>query len=197
MLNHLFSRLSDFEIVLASQSPRRQELLRGLDIPFVVKIVPDVDESFPDYLTAGDIPLFLAKKKSDAHQSFINAKTILITADTIVWLENRVLGKPADEEDAIKMLQQLSGKVHHVFTGVCIRSLEKQVDFVADSEVRFGELTDEEIRYYVEKYCPFDKAGSYGVQEWIGYIAVETIHGSFYNVMGLPIHQLYEALKQW
>ena len=193
----MLSHLTAYNIILASQSPRRQELLRGLDIPFAVNVLPDVDESFPDTLIAHEIPLYLAKKKSDAHQSLINDKTILITADTIVWLENCVLGKPVDEADAIKMLWQLSGKVHHVFTGVCIRSLEKQVDFVADSEVRFAELTDEEIRYYVAKYHPMDKAGSYGVQEWIGYIAVETIHGSFYNVMGLPIHQLYEALKEW
>ncbi len=193
----MLSHLATYNIILASQSPRRQELLQGLDIPFVVKVLPDVDESFPDTLIADEIPLYLAQKKGDAHQSILNDNTILITADTIVWLENRVLGKPIDEADAMNMLRQLSGKVHHVFTGVCIRSLEKQVDFVADSEVRFAELTDEEIRYYVAKYRPMDKAGSYGVQEWIGYIAVETIHGSFYNVMGLPIHQLYEALKKW
>ncbi len=193
----MLSHLAAYNIILASQSPRRQELLQGLDIPFVVKVLPDVDESFPDTLIADEIPLYLAQKKGDAHQSILNDNTILITADTIVWLENRVLGKPIDEADAMNMLRQLSGKVHHVFTGVCIRSLEKQVDFVADSEVRFAELTDEEIRYYVAKYRPMDKAGSYGVQEWIGYIAVETIHGSFYNVMGLPIHQLYEALKKW
>jgi septum formation protein len=193
----MLSHLAAYNIILASQSPRRQELLRGLDIPFSVNVLPDVDESFPDALQEGEIPLYLAKKKADASQSLLADKTLLITADTIVWLENRVLGKPIDEADAMNMLRQLSGKKHHVFTGVCLRSREKQVDFVADSEVRFATLTDEEIRYYVAKYHPMDKAGSYGVQEWIGYIAVETIHGSFYNVMGLPIHQLYEALKAW
>jgi septum formation protein len=114
-----------------------------------------------------------------------------------VWLEDHVLGKPVNKSNAVQMLQQLSGRTHHVFTGVCIRSTQKQVDFVADSEVRFAELTDYEILYYVENYLPMDKAGSYGVQEWIGYIAVESIHGSFYNVMGLPVHQLYEELKRW
>jgi septum formation protein len=193
----MLPNLASFELVLASQSPRRYDLLRGLDIPFVVKVIPNVDESFPDGLTAGEIPTYVAKKKADAYQSLLTNKTILITADTIVWIEDHVLGKPTNESDAIQMLQQLSGKTHHVFTGVCIRSAQKQVVFIADSEVRFAELTDEEIRYYVGNYHPIDKAGSYGVQEWIGYIAVESIHGSFYNVMGLPIHQLYEELKKW
>jgi septum formation protein len=193
----MLPNLASFELVLASQSPRRYDLLRGLDIPFVVQALPDVDESYPVGLTAGEIPIYVAKKKADAYQSLLTDKTILITADTIVWIEDQVFGKPANESEAIQMLQQLSGKTHHVFTGVCIRSAQKQVVFIADTEVRFAELTDKEIRYYVEDYHPLDKAGSYGVQEWIGYIAVESIHGSFYNVMGLPIHQLYEELKKW
>jgi septum formation protein len=193
----MFPHLSTYTVWLASQSPRRQELLRGIDIPFEVNVLPDIDESFPEELKAEAIPLFLAKKKGDAYQSLLDEKTIVITADTIVWLDHRVLGKPQDETDAMNMLRQLSGKAHHVYTGVSVRSLSKQVDFVADSEVRFAQLTDEEIHYYVSTYRPMDKAGSYGVQEWIGYIAVESIQGSFYNVMGLPIHQLYEVLKKW
>ncbi|MGC9151886.1 MAG: Maf-like protein [Microbacter sp.] len=193
MLHHL----AKYTVVLASQSPRRQSLLRGIDIPFEVKVLPDVDETFPEHLKGGEISLYLAKKKGDAYQSFLNEKTILITADTIVWLDHHVLGKPLDEEDARNMLSQLSGKTHQVFTGVSVRSQDKQVDFVAESEVSIAKLTDEEIQYYVSTYRPMDKAGAYGVQEWIGYIAVESIHGSFYNVMGLPIHQLYEVLKNW
>jgi len=193
----MFPHLSTYTVWLASQSPRRQELLRGIDIPFEVNVLPDIDESFPEELKAEAIPLFLAKKKGDAYQSLLDEKTIVITADTIVWLDHRVLGKPQDETDAMNMLRQLSGRAHYVYTGVSVRSLSKQVDFVADSEVRFAQLTDEEIHYYVSTYRPMDKAGSYGVQEWIGYIAVESIQGSFYNVMGLPIHQLYEVLKKW
>lgn len=193
----MFSNLSTYTILLASQSPRRQELLRGLDIPFKVKVLPDLDESYPDTLIAEEIPLFLAQKKGEAYHALLDEKTIIITADTIVWLDNQVLGKPLNEEDAISMLRQLSGKTHHVYTGVSVRSLSKHVDFVAESKVHFAELTEEEIRYYVSTYHPMDKAGSYGVQEWIGYIAVESIEGSFYNVMGLPIHQLYEVLKNW
>ncbi|MBB3187141.1 Maf-like protein [Microbacter margulisiae] len=193
----MLSHLSDYRIILASQSPRRQELLRGLDIPFAVRVLPDVDESFPLELRAGNIPLYLAKKKSEAYHSIMLEDVILITADTIVWLDDHVLGKPADQSEAVKMLKKLSGKIHHVYTGVCVRSLNKQVDFVADSKVHFSKLTEEEIQYYVERYHPLDKAGSYGVQEWIGYIGVKSIEGSFYNVMGLPIHQLYEILKMW
>lgn len=193
----MLSHLSDYKIILASQSPRRQELLRGLDISFAVQVLPDVDESFPHELRAGNIPLYLAKKKSEAYHSIMLEDVILITADTIVWLDDHVLGKPADQPEAVKMLKQLSGKIHHVYTGVCVRSLNKQVDFVADSKVHFSKLTEEEIQYYVERYHPLDKAGSYGVQEWIGYIGVKSIEGSFYNVMGLPIHQLYEILKMW
>lgn len=189
--------LSSYEIVLASQSPRRQELLAGLDIPFTVKVISGIEETYPDSLVGADVVLFLAKQKAAAYATLLTKKTLLITADTIVWCDGKMLGKPADEEDAKRMLSQLSGKVHTVYTGVCMRSKERQVVFSASTEVTFAKLTADEIEYYVQKYRPMDKAGSYGVQEWIGYVAVEHIDGSFYNVMGLPVQRLYSELKKW
>lgn len=189
------------KIILASNSPRRKELLAGLDIPFEVKTIVGLDENFPSDLQAGDIPLFLSEKKSEAYESLWKEEnTMVITSDTIVWViaedgKGQMLGKPKSYEEAFEMLQLLSGKTHQVFTGVCVRTNEKKESFVTRTNVKFSDLSDAEINYYIEKYKPYDKAGSYGVQEWIGYIAVEEITGSFYNVMGLPVHQLYKVLK--
>jgi septum formation protein len=185
------------KIILASNSPRRKELLGGLDIPFEVKTINGLDESFSDDLKGEEIPLFLSEKKSDAYNEFWRKPdSIVITADTIVWMNNKVLGKPKSREEALEMLRSMSGKSHYVYTGVCVRSAEKKVSFVCSSEVRFANLDETEIEYYVDKYQPYDKAGSYGVQEWIGYIGVEHINGSFYNIMGLPIQRLYTVMKK-
>jgi len=189
--------LENYQIILASNSPRRQELLKGLELNFEVKTIKDLDESYPSTLRGEEIPLFLARKKVAAYAAYLQDNTMIITADTIVWLENTVLGKPRDREDAIAMLQMLSGKTHQVFTGVCIKTKEKEVAFCVSSNVRFASISDEEIIFYVNKYKPFDKAGSYGVQEWIGYVGVEHINGSFYNIMGLPVQRLYNELKKF
>lgn len=184
-------------VILASNSPRRKELLAGLDIPFEVKVLPAVDESYPDTLQGGDIPLYISRAKADAYRNLIQPDELIITADTIVWLEGSILEKPKDETEARDMLRRLSGKSHQVFTGVTITTRERQSSFVSESKVKFAMLSDEEIDYYVRRYRPFDKAGAYGVQEWIGYIGVERIEGSFYNVMGLPVRRLYEELKSF
>lgn len=185
------------KIILASNSPRRKELLGGLDIPFEVITINGLDESFSEDLKGEEIPLFLSEKKSEAYSEFWSKpETIVITADTIVWMNDKVLGKPKSREEALEMLRFMSGKSHYVYTGVCVRSAEKKVSFVCSSEVRFANLDETEIEYYVDKYQPYDKAGSYGVQEWIGYIGVEHINGSFYNIMGLPIQRLYTVMKK-
>ncbi len=184
-----------YQIILASNSPRRKELLSGLDITFEVKTLPDVDESYPESLSGAGIPVYIAQTKADAYRQFLDKDHLLITADTIVWLNGKVYEKPVDEADAFAMLKTLSGKTHEVITGVCLTTTEKQISFHAVSKVKFAVLEDEEIQYYVQKYKPYDKAGSYGVQEWIGYIGVESLEGSFYNVMGLPVRLLYKYLK--
>ena len=189
--------LENYHIILASNSPRRQELLKGLELNFEIMTIPELDESYPETLKGKEIPLFLAQKKGAAYTSYLRDNVMIITADTIVWFENKVLGKPKDREDAIGMLQVMSGNMHQVFTGVCVKTKEKEVTFCVGSDVRFAKLTDEEIVYYVDKYKPYDKAGSYGVQEWIGYIGVEHINGSFYNIMGLPVQRLYGELKKF
>ena len=186
-----------YDIILGSQSPRRKELLSGLDVDFLVCTLPDIDESYPESLQGGDIPLFISAKKADAFRPMLQEKTLLITADTIVWLSDKVFGKPADEAEAISMLQDLSGHTHEVFTGVTLTTLHKQKSFVVRTEVTFACLNDEEIYSYVSNYQPFDKAGSYGVQEWIGYIGVESISGSYFNVMGLPVQRLYRELLKF
>lgn len=172
-------------------------MLAGLDIDFEVQTIPGIDESFPETLRPDEVPVYIAKKKAEAYIPSMPADELLITADTIVWTFGEILGKPKDREDAIAMLRKLSGRVHEVITGVCITTKEKTVSFSASSAVCFAGLDEEEIIYYVDKYRPFDKAGSYGIQEWIGYVAVEAINGSFYNVMGLPIHQLYAKLRDF
>ncbi len=189
--------LEEYKIILGSNSPRRRELLSGLDIPFEVRTISDVEEIYPPDLRREEIPVYLSKLKAAAYAREIDNNTLLITADTIVWLNGKVYGKPADEEQARQMLRDLSGKTHEVITGVCLTSNEKQKVFFAVSKVKFGVLEENEILYYVSKYKPYDKAGSYGVQEWIGYIGVEQLEGSFYNVMGLPVRMLYTYLKEW
>lgn len=195
--------LKKYSVVLASNSPRRKELLSGLGVNFSVKTLPDVDESFPDTLKGEEIPLFIARKKADAYKVLFSSVTsneveeplLVITADTIVWLEDEVLGKPANATEARVMLSKLSGKKHQVITGVCLTTASWQKSFAAVSEVQFSSLTEEEMDYYIHNYCPYDKAGAYGVQEWIGFIGVESIQGSYFNVMGLPIQRLYRELK--
>jgi septum formation protein len=192
----MLANLANFQIILGSQSPRRKELLQGLNIPFEVKSI-DVEETYPSQLVGVDIPMYLAEKKADAFAESMNSNTLLITADTIVWHEGRVFGKPMDKADATRMLKSLSGKTHQVITGVCISTLDKRKTFHVISEVRFTRLSADEIEYYLQNFSPYDKAGSYGVQEWIGYIGVEYIEGSYFNVMGLPIQRLYAELKRW
>lgn len=196
MQMNLLNNLNSYKIILASQSPRRQELLKGLNIRFEVKVI-DVEEDFPSEIVGVDIPMYLAEKKANAYTCLMDENTMVITADTIVWHEGKVLGKPADINDAKKMLTALSGKTHQVITGVCIYTLKRRKVFHVISEVRFAKLTDSEIDYYLQNYQPYDKAGSYGVQEWIGFVGVEHINGSYFNVMGLPIQRLYSELKRW
>lgn len=192
----LLQNLDNYKIILASQSPRRQELLHGLHLQFEVEII-DVDEDFPSQIVGVDIPMYIAEKKANAYKNQMEENTLLITADTIVWHEGKVLGKPVDEIDAKRMLQMLSGKTHQVITGVCISTLKRRKTFHVISEVRFAKLTEGEIDYYLKNFNPYDKAGSYGVQEWIGYVGVEHINGSYFNVMGLPVQRLYHELKRW
>jgi septum formation protein len=185
-----------YNVVLASGSPRRRELLKGLGIPFTVKVKP-VDEVYPPGLQQEGIALFLAGLKAKAFEKNMGPKTLVITADTIVCLGDTVLGKPKNQKDAVQMLKMLSGKMHEVYTGVCLLTAEKKKLFFTVSKVFFKELSSEEINYYVTHYKPYDKAGAYGVQEWLGYIGIEKIEGSYYNVMGLPVKELYEELKKF
>lgn len=191
----MLDNLKKYKVILASNSPRRKELLSGLGIEYEVRTLPDVDESYPDTLQGGDIPLYIAREKSTAYCEMLRPEELMITADTIVWIDGRVLGKPCDRENALQMLRDMSGRTHEVFTGVCLTTTAWQRSFTAQTEVRFAFLTEEEITWYVDKYQPMDKAGAYGVQEWIGYIGVEYIAGSYFNIMGLPVQRLYRELK--
>ena len=190
----MLDNLKKFNIVLASISPRRKEVMSGLGVDYVVKTLPDVDESYPDTLQGEEIPAYISREKAEAYQSMIEPDELLITADTIVWMNGEVLGKPKDREDAIRMLRKLSGASHQVITGVCLTTKGWQNSFTVTTDVTFAVLSEEEIVYYVDKYSPMDKAGAYGVQEWIGFIGVESISGSYYNVMGLPVQKLYREL---
>ena len=192
----MLDNLKKYRIILASNSPRRKELLAGLGVDYEVRTLPDVDESYPESLQGGDIPLYISRMKADAYKPMLQPDELMITADTIVWMDGMVLGKPRNRFGAIEMLRQLSGHTHQVFTGVTITTATRQHSFSVGTEVRFANLTDEEIVYYVDTYQPMDKAGAYGVQEWIGYIGVENIQGSYFNVMGLPIQRLYTELKK-
>ncbi|HSO88591.1 MAG TPA: Maf family nucleotide pyrophosphatase [Draconibacterium sp.] len=185
--------LPNYNYILASKSPRRQELLTSLGINFKVLINDEV-ENYPVNLTKEEIPVFLAELKSKSFIKTLKENDLLITADTIVWLNGEVLGKPENKQEAIKILQKLSAKEHQVISGVCLTSVRKQKSFFSISNVRFKELSLPEIEHYVSEYNPVDKAGAYGIQEWIGYIGITHIEGSFYNVMGLPVQQLYTEI---
>ena len=191
----LLEKLSRYNIILASNSPRRHELLCDLDIRFEVCTTAGIDESYPDNLQGEQIPIYIAEKKADFFEKKLSKNDILITADTVVLINGEVFGKPADKAEARVMLQRLSGQTHKVVTGVCLTTPFHRTTFAATTDVKFGNLTNEEIDYYLDLYRPYDKAGAYGVQEWIGYVAVESINGSFYNVMGLPVHRLYQELN--
>lgn len=180
-------------LILASKSPRRQQLLSGLGFNFEV-VSREVDESFPPLLKAQEIPLYLSKIKAEAFNDLLDDNTIVLTADTIVWITDKVLNKPENDEEAYQMLRLLSGNMHEVFTGVTISSKFKHQSFFSKTNVYFKHLSDEEIWYYIKNFQPFDKAGAYGAQEWIGYIAIEKIEGSYFNVMGLPVKEVYEEL---
>lgn len=182
-------------LILSSNSPRRKQLLAGLGLPFEVRVLPDIDESYPSDLPVEDIPVFIAREKAQAYQSLIKPDELVITADTVVVLDDHILGKPANAEEAIAMLRDLSGQTHRVITGVCITGETVQRSFAVVSYVTFKKLEEKEIAYYVEHYKPFDKAGAYGIQEWIGYIGVTGLQGSYFNVMGLPVQRIYEELK--
>lgn len=186
-----------YNIILSSNSPRRKELLAGLDLDFEVRVIPGIDESYPEDMPVGEIAEYIASKKADAYKSLIKGNDLVLTADTVVILGDKVLGKPANLDDAKGMLRLLSGKTHHVITGVCLMTKDKQRHFSVVTDVSFKELSDAEIDYYVERYKPLDKAGAYGIQEWIGHIGVTSIAGSYFNVMGLPVQRIYTELQNF
>ena len=186
-----------YRIVLASNSPRRKELLAGLDVDFEVRVISGIDESYPADLPTRDIAAYIARKKAAAYLPTMAPDELVITADTIVVLGNEVMGKPHDEADARRMLHELSGQTHQVITGVTLTTRERQTGFSVVTDVTFRQLTDEEVDYYVTRYRPMDKAGAYGIQEWIGHIGVTALQGSYFNVMGLPVQRIYEALKRF
>lgn len=189
----MLDNLKKYNIILASGSPRRKELLEGLGVDFRVEVVNGIEETYPHHLPVEEIPVYLSRLKAHAYQA--NANDLIITADTVVILNGKVIGKPHDEAEAKRMLSELSGNVHTVVTGVTVFTADRVESLSCSSEVEFAPLSDEEIDYYVENYRPLDKAGSYGIQEWIGYMGIKGIKGSFYNVMGLPVQRLYALLK--
>lgn len=186
----------EYKILLASASPRRQELLSNLGFDLRIVKLPDGDENYPNNLYREEIAVYLAKKKATSY-NILQESEILITADTIVWMDGKVLGKPENYSDAFQMLKFLSGKKHYVITGVCLKSINKTVVFHVETMVKFADLTDEEIRFYIENFKPYDKAGAYGIQEWIGKVGIEFIEGSYYNVVGLPVQRLYRELVRF
>lgn len=193
----MLENLKKYSVILASNSPRRKELLSGLDIDYTVRIIKGIEETFPEELhDSRAIAEYIAAKKAEAYLPTLAANELLITADTSVWAGSKLYGKPADRAEAMEMLRTLSGCTHAVVTGVCIATATWQKSFSAVTEVTFDNLSDEEIAYYVDRYQPMDKAGAYGVQEWIGYIGVKSISGSYFNVMGLPVQRLYKELQQ-
>ena len=192
MLNEKFNK---HRIILASGSPRRQQFLKELDVDFEIHL-KDIEEIYPEHLQAEEITNFLAKLKASAFVAELEENDILITSDTIVWLNNKALGKPKDYDDAFEMLTEMSGTTHKVITSVCLKTIDKEVVFYEETLVTFTELSSEEIKYYLDNYKPFDKAGSYGIQEWIGLVAITKIEGSYANVVGLPTHRLYEEMMK-
>ncbi len=193
----LKNKFKDTRIILATNSPRRKLLFGELGLPFSSLSVKGVDEIYPGYLKGKEIPVYLARKKAESLKNITEGNTLVITADTIVTVENEVLNKPSGPAEAAGMLKKLSGKKHSVVTGVCLYSRAKERSFHSVTDVYFSYLKDEDISYYIENYRPFDKAGAYGIQEWIGYIGVERIEGSYFNVMGLPVHELYCSLSEY
>ena len=187
----------NYKIILASNSPRRKELLAGIDVDFEVRVIQDIDESYPANLSTKDIAEYISRKKAVVYRQQMADDELIITADTIVVLGNEVMGKPQDEADASRMLHELSGLTHQVITGVTLTTTTRQQSFSVETDVTFKTLSDEEINYYVQCYKPFDKAGAYGIQEWIGHIGVTGLHGSYFNVMGLPVQRIYEALRKF
>ena len=192
----LKNRLKSKNLILASGSPRRQELLKSLGVPFKIRI-KEINEVYPKHLQKSEISDYLAQLKSNAFVEELNPKDLLITSDTIVWYHNMALGKPKSKDDAFQMLQKLSGKTHEVITSVCLKSLQKEDIFNSITKVTFKELSTEEIQFYIDNYNPMDKAGAYGIQDWIGQIGVKKIEGSYFNVMGLPIHKIYSQLLKF
>ena len=192
----LQDRLKDYRLILASASPRRRELLAACDLEFTLAEKFECEERYPADLEADKVAEYLSQLKSNAYPHALGEKDILLTADTVVILGDKILGKPHSEEEAVEMISSLSGATHKVVTGVTLRTAKQTISFSAESLVSFRTLEAEEVRYYVEKYRPLDKAGAYGIQEWIGYIGIEGIEGSFYNVMGLPVQRLYATLKE-
>lgn len=193
----MFDNLKKYKIVLVSASPRRKELLQNLGLTFKVRTLFGIDEQYPDTLRGEDIPRFISRKKAEAYRSSMADDELLIAADTVVCLDGRTLGKPHDAQEAKDMLHKLSGRFHQVITGVTVMTKDRMENFAVTSQVKFADLTDEEVDYYVDNYLPFDKAGAYGIQEWIGMVAVEELRGSYFNVMGLPVQRLYTALKNF
>lgn len=191
----MLDNLKNYHIVLASNSPRRKELLQRLGIPFQVRTLFGIDESYPEHLRGEDIVRYISRNKAKAYSSSMGSNELLITADTIVYQSGKLLGKPKTPEEAKEMLRSLSGHTHQVITGVTILTKERSVDFGVTTQVTFASLDKEEIDYYVDNFLPFDKAGAYGIQEWIGLVAVEDIKGSYFNVVGLPVQRLYQKLK--
>jgi len=192
----MFENLEKYHIILASNSPRRKELLGGLGIPFEVKVLPDIEENYPENLPVTEIAEFIAREKAAAYVQVMDEHDLVITADTVVIAQGEVMGKPIDADDARRMLQKLSGCKHQVVTGVCLTTRQVQRHFSVTTDVTFKQLSDEEINYYIERYQPFDKAGAYGIQEWIGYIGVTGLEGSYFNVMGLPVQRIYTELSK-
>lgn len=190
-------KLKRYRIILASASPRRKELLSKLDIDFTVKVLHDVDESFPASLSVVQVPQYISRKKADAYRQEMQENDMVITADTVVAVGRRILGKPKSAEEARTMLKLLSDRYHRVVTGVTIMTAKRTETFATVSRVRFTRLNDEEIDYYISKYKPFDKAGAYGIQEWIGMVGITELNGSYFNVMGLPVQRLYAKLKEF
>ncbi|HIU90047.1 MAG TPA: septum formation protein Maf [Candidatus Caccomonas pullistercoris] len=193
----MFDNLKKYKIVLVSASPRRKELLQNLGLTFKVRTLFGIDEQYPDTLRGEDIPRFISRKKAEAYRSSMADDELLIAADTVVCLDGRTLGKPHDAQEAKDMLHKLSGRFHQVITGVTVMTKDRMENFAVTSQVKFADLTDEEVDYYVDNYLPFDKAGAYGIQEWIGMVAVEELRGSYFNVMGLPVQRLYNVLKKF
>lgn len=191
----MLDNLKKYRIVLASNSPRRRELLAGLGIDFEVRVLPDIDESYPEgKLATADIPRYIAEKKAEAYLDRMGSDELIITANTVVIVGDEVLGKPADGDEARVMLGKISGRTHQVVTGVCIVTCGRRKSFSVSTDVTFKVLTDEETDYYISEYRPFDKAGAYGIQEWIGYVGVTGLEGSYFNVMGLPVQRIYSEL---